>query len=140
MQNIRRLVYLVSTPQLIRYSRACDFYHVFLDRGLLLTRTKLNIWFVVLKLKSSLRKFYGRHHDLVYRYRKLTDDQGYISFVVIKSRPFPIMTYHRVCQRCSMTDTTSRAGLLSIPERLSLSSVFSWDSCCSIFSILCSGL
>jgi hypothetical protein len=38
---------------------------VFLDIGLLLTMKLLNQWFLLVKLKSSLRKFYGRHHDLV---------------------------------------------------------------------------
>ena len=38
-----------------------------LDRGLLLTRKLLNQGFLLVKLKSSLRKYYGRHHDLVDR-------------------------------------------------------------------------
>jgi hypothetical protein len=45
--------YGVYISQLIRYSRACGSNQDFLERGLLLTR------------KSSLRKFYGHHHDLV---------------------------------------------------------------------------
>ena len=53
---------------LIRYSRACGAYQDFLDRGLLLTRKLRNQWFLLVKLMSSLRKFYGRHHDLVERY------------------------------------------------------------------------
>jgi hypothetical protein len=60
--------YGVYISQLIRYSRACGSYQDFLDRGLLLTRKLLNQWFLLVKLKSSLRKFYGRHHDLVDRY------------------------------------------------------------------------
>jgi hypothetical protein len=35
------------------------------DRGLLLTRKLLHQGFLLVKLKSSLRKFYGRHHDWV---------------------------------------------------------------------------
>jgi len=31
-------------------------------------KKKWNQWFLVVKLKLSLRKFYGRHHDLVNRY------------------------------------------------------------------------
>ena len=53
---------------LLRYSGACGSYHDFLDRGLLLTGKLLNQWFLVVKLKSSLRKFYCSHHDLVNRY------------------------------------------------------------------------
>jgi hypothetical protein len=40
----------------------------FLDRELLLTRKLLKQGFLLVKLKSSLRKFYRRHHDLVDRY------------------------------------------------------------------------
>ena len=42
-------------------------YNDFLDRGFQLTRNLLNRGFLVVKLtlKLSLRKFYGRHHDLV---------------------------------------------------------------------------
>jgi hypothetical protein len=54
--------------QLIRYSRACGSYQDYLDRGLLLTMKLLNQGFLLGKLKSSVRKFYGRHHDLVDRY------------------------------------------------------------------------
>jgi hypothetical protein len=54
--------------QLIWYSRACGSCQDALDRGLLLTRKLLNQGFLLVKLKSSHRKFYGRHHDLVDRY------------------------------------------------------------------------
>jgi hypothetical protein len=60
--------YGVYISQMIRYSRASGSYQDFLDRGLLLTRKLLNQGFILVKLKSSLRKFYGRHHDLVDRY------------------------------------------------------------------------
>jgi hypothetical protein len=42
---------------------------VFLDKGLQLTRKLLEQGFLVVKLKSLLRKFYVRHHDMVNRYR-----------------------------------------------------------------------
>ena len=58
----------VYISQLIRYSRACGSYQDLLHRGLLLTSNLLNQGFLLIKLKSSLRKFYGRHHDLVDRY------------------------------------------------------------------------
>ena len=60
--------YGVYISQLIRYSRAYGSYQDFLDRGLLLTRKLLNQRFLLVKLKSSLRKFYGRHYDLIDRY------------------------------------------------------------------------
>ena len=55
--------YGVYISQLIRYSRACGSYQDFLDRGLLLTMKLLIQGFLMDKLKSWLRKFYGRHHD-----------------------------------------------------------------------------
>ena len=60
--------YGVYISQLIRYSRAYGSYQDFLDRGLMLTRKLLNQGFLLVKLKASYRKFYGRHHDLVDRY------------------------------------------------------------------------
>jgi hypothetical protein len=46
---------------LIRDSRTCGSYHNFPNRELLLTRKQLYQWFLLVKLKSSLRKFYGRY-------------------------------------------------------------------------------
>jgi hypothetical protein len=48
---------------------------------LLLTRKLLNQGFLLEKLKSSLRTFYGRHHDLV--------NHGSVPLVVNTSRSFP---------------------------------------------------
>ena len=58
--------------QLIRYSRACGSYQDFL------------------KLKSSLQKFYGHHHDLVDPLWNIsvTVDHGYVPLVVNTSRSF----------------------------------------------------
>jgi hypothetical protein len=90
--------YGVYISQLIRYSRACSFYQDFPDRGLLLTRRLLNQGFLLVKLNSSLRKFSGRHHDLVDCYgisvSQMTTDRFHLSFhfSVLSS-----MTYHRVC-------------------------------------------
>ena len=61
--------------QLIRYSRRdCGYHQDFLDRGLVLTRKVLN---------QSLRKFYGRHHDLGNRYgisvSQMTTDMFHLS-------------------------------------------------------------
>jgi hypothetical protein len=64
-QHLHNGVYI---SQLIRYSSAWGSYQDFLDRGLLLTRKLLNQGFLLVKSKSSLRKFYGRHYDLVDRY------------------------------------------------------------------------
>ena len=77
------LAYGVYISQMIRYSRACGSYKDVLDRGLLLTRKLLNQGFLLVKLKSSLREFYGRHHNLVDRYgisvSKMTTDMFHMS-------------------------------------------------------------
>ena len=78
--------YGVYISQLIRYSRACGSYQDFLDKGLLLTRKLLNQGFLLVKLKSSLRKFYGRHHDLIDRYGISVSQ---MTLVVNTSRSFP---------------------------------------------------
>jgi hypothetical protein len=49
--------YGVYISQLMRYPRACGSYQDFLYRGLLPTRKLLNQWFLLVMLKSSLRKF-----------------------------------------------------------------------------------
>jgi len=73
----------VYISQLIRYSRACGSCQDFLDRGLLLTRKLQNQGFLLVKLKSSLGKFYGRHHVLVDCYgisvSQMTTDMFHLS-------------------------------------------------------------
>ena len=68
--------YGVYISQLIRYSRACGSYLDFLDKGLLLTRKLLNQGFLLVKLKSSLRKYYAHGHE-------------YVPLVVSTTRSFP---------------------------------------------------
>ena len=60
--------YGVYISKLIRYTRACGPYHEFCERGLLLSVKPLNQGLLLDELKSSHRKFYGRHHDLADRY------------------------------------------------------------------------
>jgi len=64
------LVHEVYISQLIRYSRACGSYQDFHDtaKQLQLTRKLLNQGFLLLKLKSKLRRLCGRNHELVNRY------------------------------------------------------------------------
>ena len=53
---------------LVRYSRACVQYSYCLDRAQLRTHKLLKQVHVAPKLKSSLQRFCGGHHDLVDRY------------------------------------------------------------------------
>ena len=97
-----------------RFKYKTDTTHYFFDRGLLLTRKPLNQVFIEVKLKSSLRKFYGRHHDLVIRYvisvsQMLTD---------IFHNPVcsSFMTHHRVCNNRITTCGAGTAYLSGAPE------------------------
>jgi hypothetical protein len=66
--DINRKCFYGSLSKSSPFGRVCGSYQVFIDRGLLLTRKLLNQEFLLVKLKSSLRKCYGLHHDLVNRY------------------------------------------------------------------------
>ena len=119
--------YEVYISQMIRYSGACGSHQDFLDRGLLLTRKLLHQAFLLVKLKSSLRQFYGRHHDLVDRYVIcVTNDHGYVPLVTNTSRSSPhsqLITgfVTRLTWRVSLVDQE----LLTLPEHMSSSLVFS---------------
>ena len=52
----------------IRYATACSNYTDFVDRGIILSRKLPLQGYESIKLKSTLKKFYGRHHELVDRY------------------------------------------------------------------------
>jgi hypothetical protein len=56
----------ISQPT--RYSRVCVQYIDFLDRPQQLTQMLLKQGYFAPRLKSSLQKFDGRHHNLVDRY------------------------------------------------------------------------
>ena len=85
VSTFQQHLHMEYNSQLIRYSRACGSYQDFLDRGLLLRRKLLNQWFLLVKLKSSLRTFYGRHHDMVdsYGISVSQNEHGYVPLVVV---------------------------------------------------------
>ena len=60
--------YGVYVSQLIRYARACSNYQDFMERGKVLTTKLLSQGYQKTKLVATLKKFYGRHHDLVNPY------------------------------------------------------------------------
>ena len=59
------LSYGVFISQLIRYARACSSYECFILRAARLSSKLLGQGNVMERLKSSLRKFYGRYGDLI---------------------------------------------------------------------------
>ena len=118
--------------RLIRYSRAFGSYQDFLNRELLLTRKLLNQGLLLVKLKSSLRKFYDRHHDLVDRYGiSVTNDHGYVPLVVSTSRSFPHswlipLVYSNSSYRvCNTMVQLVEQELFTLSDHLSSPSVFS---------------
>ena len=60
--------YGVFISQLIRYGRACSSYECFILRAVRLSNRLLGQGYVKERLKSSLRKFYGRYRDLTKQY------------------------------------------------------------------------
>ena len=60
--------YGVFISQLIRYARACSSYEDFLYRGRMLASKLCAQGFIVVKLKSAIKKFFGRYHELVDKY------------------------------------------------------------------------
>ena len=60
--------YGVFISQLTRYARACSSYECFILRAMRLSNKLLGQGYVKDRLKSSLRKFYGRYGDLTKQY------------------------------------------------------------------------
>ena len=60
--------YGVFISQLIRYARACSSYECFILRARRLSSKLLKQGYLVERLKSSFRKFYGRYGDLIEQY------------------------------------------------------------------------
>ena len=60
--------YDVFISQLIRYARACSSNECFILRAARLSSKLLGQGYVMERLKSSIRKFYGRYGDLIKHY------------------------------------------------------------------------
>ena len=62
------LAYGVYVSQLICYARAYSNYQDFMEHGKVLTTKLLSQGYQKVKLVATLKKFYGRHQDLVNPY------------------------------------------------------------------------
>ena len=60
--------YGVYVAKLIHYARTCSNYQEFMECGKVLTTKLLSQEYQHIKLVATLKKFYGRHHDLVNPY------------------------------------------------------------------------
>ena len=89
--------YGVYVSQLIRYARACSNYRDFMDRGKVLTTKLLSQGYQKTKLVATLKKFYGRHHDLVNPYNvavsRIVSDV-LVSHHWTRCLPWPYMLKH----------------------------------------------
>jgi hypothetical protein len=114
-------VYVVYISQLIRYFRACGSYQDFLDRGLLLTMKLRNQGFLLVKLKSSLRKFYVATMTWLTAMEYLCHKwPRYVPLVVNTSRSFPhswLITWF--VSRLTWLVPLVEQELLTLPEHLS---------------------
>ena len=107
----------------------------------MLIRKLLNQEFQIVKLKSSLRKFYGRHHELVDRYgitvSQMISDMFLIIYV-LTTIPFPfhecdlpIVTIYRICNNINTHDGYYMWSRIYLPFRSTCNiPQFWWDSCC----------
>ena len=80
--------YGVFISQLIRYARACSSYECFILRARRLSIKLLKQGYLVERLKSSFRKFYGRYGDLIEQYgvtlsRMLKQQNRYLSVIIV---------------------------------------------------------
>ena len=109
---------------MIRYSRVCGSYQDFFDIWLLLTRTLLNQWLLLAKLKASLRKLYGRHHDLVDRYGIYVSQMTTDMFHLSKTLPCPFLVITGFVTRITRRVSLVEQEQLTLPEHLSSPPVF----------------
>ena len=115
--------YGVYISQLVRYSRACAQDSDFMDRAQLLVQKLLKQGYVAPRLKSSLQKFYGRHHNLVDVIRNIhisIDNGSFIFYVDIffpltLPRLLPDLTVY-MSNTIGVLEETGTAYLSRAPE------------------------
>ena len=86
--------YGVFISQLIRYTRACSSYGCFILRATRLSNKPLEQGYVKERLKSSLKKFYGRYGDLVKQYEVLLSSLTNAKWHSV-AWPITLTTIHR---------------------------------------------
>jgi len=87
----------------------CQFESI--RSGLFVIKRQFQGNFLVVKLKSSLRKLYGRRHDLVNRHWMSMSKMTTVMFLCRDHNrviPSSFVTSHRICNTTSTTDATGR--------------------------------
>ena len=119
--------YGVFISQLIRYARACSSYGCFILKATRLSNKLLEQGYVKERLKSSLRKFYGRYGDLIKQYEVslLTNVKWHsVTWPYTLTTPYwsdlvPNSTFYRILScfhRTFATDVACRQGTLTPPD------------------------
>ena len=113
--------YGVFISQLIRYARACSSYGCFILRAMRLSNKLLEQGYVKERLKSSLRKFYGRYGDLIKQYEvslsQMLNDILWPDH--IQWQPLLISTFYRILSgfhRTFAKGVACRQGTLTPPD------------------------
>ena len=119
--------YGVFISQLIRYARACSSYGCFILRATRLSNKLLEQGYVKERLKSSLRKFYGRYGDLIKQYEvslsQMLNDilwpdhiqwQPPTDQTLYRTRPFTEFWVVSIC-KCSFVETTDTQSYIRQP-------------------------
>ena len=91
---------------------------------------------MIAKLETILRENYGRNHDLVMTWSRsncVTNDHGYVSFVVITIRSFPHDKSYTTGTTCGVKTPYPSGASELIPG-------FYWGSCCPVYSVPCNVL
>ena len=117
--------YGVFISQLIRYARACSSYGCFILRATRPSNKLLEQGYVKERLKSSLRKFYGRYGDLIRQYEvSLSQMLNDILWPDHIQTPYwsdfvPNSTFYRILSgfhRTFATGVACRQGTLTPPD------------------------
>ena len=115
--------YGVYISQLIRCSIACGWYHDFRDRASLLTKKLLNQVFLVVKLKSSLRKVYCRRHYGLFSSYGIFVSQMTTWYVPFSSSQPPPLSHSWIVTefvtRVTLRVPLMKQELLTLPEHTS---------------------
>ena len=123
-QHLYMSIYL---SQWLQYSRFWGSYQDFLDRGLImLTWNLLKKGSLAVKLKTSLRKFCDRQHELVNCYGTICVTDVPFVVVIISRSPFLFHDFSQNANKCNTTSVTSGAGTIYSSGPLEFSHPTGW--------------
>ena len=122
--------YGVFIPQLIRYARAYSSYECFILRAVRLSSKLLRQGYVMERLKSSLRNFYGRYGDLIKHYEVLPNVTSHSGTLPYTMTPSIDHTLHQ------FANVLPNWTLMPILTLLPNNRTFLWRCLCCHFALL----